>query len=133
MIKPIVKLLATAATAGTIKDFFGGGITPPGPAGNFTDPATALSKMVTFGIRMFVFLASFALLAYLMWGALDWIMSGGEKERLTKAQSKITNAIIGFFIVFIVLSLFGLITGDILGIVTKSPTGDWIFVLPTLK
>ncbi len=33
--------------------------------------------------------------AYLIWGALDWIMSEGDTEKLKNAKNKITHALVG--------------------------------------
>jgi len=106
-----------------------GKITPPVPIDN--DPFIALGKLLSFIVRFLLIGAGFIAGAYLLLGAFDWIMSGGEKEKLQKAQQKIINAIIGLLIVFIVLTLFGLITGDILGIIINTPQG-WQLKIPTL-
>lgn len=107
-----------------------GKITPPGP---FTgDPKAELSRLIAFGIRMTTIVAGFFLLVYLLWGAFDWINSGGDKEKLTKAQQKITQAIIGILIIFVVIGVWGYITGDILGIIKRDPvTGSWSIPFPT--
>jgi hypothetical protein len=76
--------------------------------------------------------AGLFMLFFLLWGALDWVMSEGDKERITKAQKKITNAIIGVLIVVVALTIFGTITGDVLGIIKKTDGGGWIFTLPSL-
>jgi hypothetical protein len=84
-------------------------------------------------INMAIIVAGLFMLFYLLWGGLDWIMSEGDKDKIAKAQKKITNAVIGVLIVVISLTIFGTISGDILGIVKKTDTGGWIFVLPTLQ
>jgi hypothetical protein len=37
---------------------------------------------------------------FLLWGGLQWIMAGGDKEGTEKARKKITAALIGLAIVF---------------------------------
>jgi hypothetical protein len=37
---------------------------------------------------------------FLLWGGLQWIMAGGDKEGTEKARKKITSALIGLAIVF---------------------------------
>ena len=32
----------------------------------------------------------------LLWGAISWILSGGDKAGLESAKGRITNAIVGF-------------------------------------
>lgn len=119
--------------ADDVSDLFGG-ITPP-PAMNVggVDPAQGLGKFVAFGINMFILLAGISLLIYLLWGAFDWISSGGEKEKIAKAQNKITNAVVGIVLVFVVLTLFNLLAGNILGIVVPNGSGGFDIKLPTLE
>ena len=105
--------------------------TPTGTAGN---PSILISFARTLSgiINLFLVVGGLLLLLYLMWGALDWIMSEGDKEKLQKAQHKITQALIGMILVVAVLTIYGLVAGDILGIVIKNPDGSWSFRLPVL-
>ncbi len=116
----------------TIDDVFGQISPPPGSGGlNGGDVGTGLSNLFAVGIRLAFVVAGVALLIYLLWGAIDWIMSGGEKESLEKARSKMTNAIIGILIMVFALALFSVITGNILGIIDISG-GGFKFELPHL-
>lgn len=120
-----------AANDPAIDDLFGG-ISPPAAMNVGGDnPVSGLSKFIGFAINMFIMLAGITLLLYLLWGAFDWISSSGDKEKLTKAQSKITNAVIGMLLVFVVLAVFNLVAGNILHIVDTSGGGFGIN-LPTL-
>ncbi|MCR4276615.1 MAG: hypothetical protein NUV87_00640 [Candidatus Roizmanbacteria bacterium] len=124
-----MKLLADKA----IDDLFGG-ISPP-PAMNVggSDPVKGLGKFIGFGIQMFLLVAGMFLLLYLLWGAFDWIASGGEKEKISKAQSKITNAVIGMVLIFVVLTVFNLLAGNMLGIIDPNSAGGGFGIkLPTL-
>ena len=96
------------------------------------NPEVALGNTISFIVQVFMFIAVFTMLIYLLLGAFDWIVSNGEKEKITKAQNKITNAIVGLLILIVVLVLFGYITGDILHLITKTDSG-WTFNLPTFK
>src|SRR3990167_4723851 len=111
-------------------DIFGRVTPPPGTGGiNNTDPATALSNIIVTGIQLVFFAAGVLLLIYLLWGALDWLMSGGEKEKLQKARDKMIHAVLGILILVAVLTLFTVITGNILGIIDISG-GGFKFPLP---
>ncbi len=96
------------------------------PAGAPTD----LGRFIGLLVNIFITVAGFFVLIYLFSGAFDWIVSGGEKEKLSKAQSKITNAIIGMIMVILALVLFNTIAGNILHIVDTS--GGWSFPIPHL-
>ena len=91
-----------------------------------------LGKLIAFGIQMFIVVAGMFLLLYLLWGAFDWITSGGEKEKITKAQNKITNAFIGMFLIFVVLVVFVAFAGNSLGIISPDGSGGFDIKLPTL-
>ena len=104
--------------------------------GTIAPPQGAPTDLGTFiggGINIFISVAGFFLLLYMLWGGLDWISSNGEKERIAKAQAKITNAVIGMLVVVVALVLFNVIAGNILGIITVSPGGGWQFNLPKLS
>jgi len=109
-----------------------GQINPPAGIGVLGgSPTAALGAIFETGIKLFITASGIALIVYLLWGALDWINSGGEKEKIAKAQAKITNAAIGMILIFVLLAVWGLITGNILGIITIG-NGGIQFNLPTL-
>ncbi|MFA5770644.1 MAG: hypothetical protein WC894_04085 [Patescibacteria group bacterium] len=109
-----------------------GEISPPAAMNiGGSDPVQGLGNFIAFGINMFILVAGLFLILYLLWGAFDWINSGGEKEKISKAQSKITHALIGMFLVFAVLAIFNLFAGRMLGIVEEGGSGFEI-KLPTL-
>ena len=58
-----------------------------------------LSALVVIGVLMFTF--------YLIWGAIDWITSGGDKGRVEAAKGKVTNAVIG---IVVLLSFFAILS-----------------------
>ncbi len=45
----------------------------------------------------------------LVWGAVEWILAGGEKANIEKARGKITGSIIGFVVLAGTLAIFRLI------------------------
>lgn len=50
--------------------------------------------------------AALLLLLYLIWGAIEWITSGGDKGKLEKSRQRITTGVIGIIIVSATISLF---------------------------
>lgn len=115
-----------------MENIFGTISPPPGMDIGGGDPFLGLSNILSFLLRFIIILGGFITGVILLWGAFDWITSGGEKEKLTKAQQKITNAIIGFILIFVVLSVWGLIVGDLFGIIIKEE-GGWRFNLPVIQ
>lgn len=113
-----------------LADLFGK-ITPAGPAA-LSNPATGLGLIIVTGIRLFLFVAMITLLGFMLWGAYDWIISGGDKEAIQKAQAKIRNAVVGMILTIAALAIFVLVGGDILGILKRDAAGNWTFTLPSL-
>ncbi len=66
----------------------------PGPGG-----------ILTFVIRIFFVIAGLAALFQLLMGALAVIMSGGVKENWDKALRKMGSALIGIFLIVVILSV----------------------------
>jgi len=115
-----------------INDIFGTVEPPQGMNFGGNEPVQGFGKFIGFGINIFVTVAGLFLLFYLLWGAFDWINSGGEKEKITKAQNKITNALIGMVLIFVVLAVFNVLAGQLLGIIQINSDGSWGLKLPTL-
>lgn len=91
----------------------------------------SVGKLIGTGIQLFFFVAGLATLLYMLLGAFEWITSNGEKEKLTKAQNKIQSAAIGLVLVVVVLVVFNVIMGTVLG--GKFGIGDgFTFSLPHL-
>lgn len=103
----------------TIKDTFGT-ISPPPALSNFigTDPtgAAGISKFLTNLVALIYTLAAVVFIFMLLWGAYDWITSGGEKEKMQTAKERITQAFVGiilFAAAFAVIAILGRFTGFI--------------------
>lgn len=71
-------------------------------------------------MKFLIPLAGIILLLVLIWGGYDFMMSGGNPEKVKSAKAKITTGIIGFvllvlayLIVRIISFIFGLQTGII--------------------
>ena len=92
---------------------------------------TDTGNFIGGAINIFLIVAGIAMMIYLLWGGFDWITSGGEKEKIAKAQGKLTNAVIGIFIVIFALTLFNFIAGDLLNIIDTSG-GGWKINLPKI-
>jgi uncharacterized membrane protein len=63
------------------------------------------STILSFVIKFFFVIAGIAALIYLLWGALSWVTSGGDKANVEKARDKIVNAIVGILLVIVVVAV----------------------------
>lgn len=66
-------------------------------------------------------IAAIAMFLYLIWGGIEWLTAGGDKQKIENAKKRISNAFIGLAIVgaswavwLLVLHFFG-IEGSICG------------------
>lgn len=101
----------------TVKDTFGR-VEPPVPLLGFLqkDPtgASAISQFLSNFVTLLFSIAAIALIFMILWGALDWLTSGGDKEKLANAQKRIINAFIGiilFATAFAIIRVVGTFTG----------------------
>lgn len=86
-----------------------------------------ISDFLNAGIRFIFIIALLAVLIYLIWGAFDWIISGGDKEAVKSARSKIVNALIGLAILAVAVAIVQL-AGTFVGI---NLFGDLVIPRPT--
>ncbi|HJX45747.1 MAG TPA: hypothetical protein VJ399_01085 [Patescibacteria group bacterium] len=82
---------------------------------NFKFAGQSLGDIINFVIPYIFTAAGLLLLLYLIYGGYHMIISGGEPKALQEARGKVTNALIGFIIVFISYWLVQIV-GKILGI-----------------
>lgn len=76
--------------------------------GNAVSPAMALGNIIVTLWRTAVTLGSIALLVMLIYGALEWILAGGDKGKIESARNRITQSIIGLLVLVgtVAISLF---------------------------
>lgn len=70
---------------------------------------TNFGKLITSGIRIAMIAAGLLTFAFLLWGGLQWIMSGGDKTKYEAARDRITAALIGLAIVAIAWAFMKLV------------------------
>lgn len=67
----------------------------------FNPKITDLPSLITASLEVVFFVAGFLLLYMLLFGAFRYIYSGGNKEQLVKARSRIMWALIGFLVLIV--------------------------------
>lgn len=96
-----------------IRDVFGR-IEPPAPVANLGFGAAGIGNFLTALINLIFSAAGIVFIFMLLWGAFQWLISGGEKEKLAQAQQRIIHALIGlvlFAIAFALIGIIGVFTG----------------------
>ena len=73
-----------------------------------------LGKFINNIITLAFILAILVVLVMLIWGAFEWIVSGGDKEAVGKARGRIINALIGLAVLAVAFALAS-VAGTFLG------------------
>jgi len=68
-----------------------------------------LAAVLGFVIKTFFIISGLAAILFLVLGAFAWITSGGDKEKVSKAQEKIQSAIVGLIILVAVIAVIATI------------------------
>ena len=72
---------------------------------------TIISNVIGF----ITILASIFFITYFIWGAIDWITSGGDSSKVASARNKITQGAIGLILLIASYGMIGLI-GTVTGL-----------------
>ena len=83
---------------------------------------TNISDFINASVRLAFIIALIAVLVMLVWGAIQWIFSGGEKEAVAAARGRIINALIGLAILAVAFAIVSL-AGSFLGLNILKPGG----------
>jgi hypothetical protein len=96
------------------KKLFGSGVKSAPLSGG--DVGSSFAKLFSFGINMLFVVAALFALVYMLWGAFDFITSAGESDKMASARKKMVSAVIGIILIIASLTLWLVLTRDILGI-----------------
>ncbi len=75
---------------------------------------TDLGDFINKSVSLVFIVAVIAVLIMLVWGGLQWILSGGEKEAVGEARRRIVNALIGLAILAVAFAI-AQVAGTFLG------------------
>ena len=82
-----------------------------GTLANQGDAAGKFAGFIALILRLGLIIAAVMSLLYLLWGGLDWVVSGGDKTSVENARNKIVHAIIGLSLVALLVALIQFIGG----------------------
>ena len=93
------------------KDLFGT-VTPPAPAAPFTQGSgqQGIQVFLTNIIGIIYSVAGVIFVFMIIFSAFQWMTSGGDKEAIGKARSRLTHSIIGIVLLaltFVILNVLG--------------------------
>jgi hypothetical protein len=98
-------------------------VQPDGRGSRITGSAgDDLGTLIKNTVTLFFSIGGIGFTIMILWGTVNWILSGGDKEKIAGARKRITTAIVGlvllsltFVIIFVlgqILGLESLYTGD---------------------
>ncbi len=61
--------------------------------------AKDVGSVINFVLRIVMIISILLVFGYLIWGAFEWIVSGGDKTKTEAARNKIISAVVGLIIV----------------------------------
>ncbi len=67
-----------------------------GPAFNHLVATIWRLSLITAGLVVFI---------YFIWGSFEWLIAGGDSEKISKAQKRLTNSMIGFILLLSVVAI----------------------------
>ena len=72
----------------------------PGGAIGGTVSEFTFAGIVSAFLRIMLVAAALIFFFFLVWGGIEWILSGGDKTNTEKARNRITHALVGLVVVF---------------------------------
>src|SRR3990167_2172134 len=73
-----------------------------------------VERIIVNVVGIFFAVGGLGVVVYFVWGAVDWILSGGDKEKVANARKKMTHAIIGLVLLslsFVIINIVGQVVG----------------------
>ena len=123
--------LIKSAYAATINT--GGPIEGPGPFGTgITDAGSISSKtgqLISTLVGSITVIGGLAFVVFFFLGALKWISAGGDKGKVSEAQSQMTNGVIGLVAITAAYFIIGIV-GGVLGLDILNPVKTLFKVTP---
>ena len=70
-----------------------------------------IGELLTNIFNAMIIAGAIILVIMIIWSGIDWMTAGGDKERLQRAQKRLTNALVGFVILICVFAIANFIGG----------------------
>lgn len=80
-----------------------------------SDPGTLLGLIIKNTIVILFTVGAIGFTFMILWGAVGWILSGGDKEKIAGARKRITTALVGLVLLSLTFVIM-LVVGQILGL-----------------
>lgn len=74
-----------------------------------TDGLGFFEKLIPSAVGLLFIVGGVSFFFMLVWGAISWILSGGDKAHLESAKGRITSAVMGIILLIASFAIVGLI------------------------
>lgn len=91
---------------------------------------TNVGTMIQSALSIVMLIAGILVFAYLIWGGIEWLTSGGDKQKTEDAKKRITSALTGLAIIGASWAIM-LLIGNFFGLDTLFTEGGEGIELPT--
>lgn len=99
----------------------------PADLGNPSDSVGYLGKLIPAIVTLILVVGAIIFFFNLVVGAIAWISSGGDKQKLESARGRITTAIIGLVILFAAFAIIRIIQ-DFFDVEILTLDIGWLFI-----
>ncbi len=107
------------------------GIGPLGTVGSLSEALGKFTNVISTAIGIITIFAGIWFILQIFIGAFQWLSSGGDKQGAENARKRLTNAVVGLFVVvasYALISLVGLVFGfkilDVAGVFNNLPVSQ---------
>lgn len=75
---------------------------PKGSPGSLLDPSEplTLARIINMSIPILFTIAGLTLFVYFLWGGFKFLTSMGDEQAVAEAKGMLTNAVVGFVVIF---------------------------------
>ena len=77
--------------------------------GKTNDPTGFLGAFIPKLITIGLIIAVITFVFVILWSGISWMSAGGDKQKIEDARSRLTNGIMGLFVVFFVFVIVQLV------------------------
>ena len=85
------------------------------PPPEFVKSGICINTIISFALGVLLAIGVLAAVAFLIWGAIKWITSGGDKTKVTSARETLVASIIGLVVLLLTFVILNFVV-QLLGV-----------------
>ena len=68
-----------------------------------------MQQLLSNALTIFIVIGAFLLVIYIVWAGMQWISSGGDKQKVATARGRLTSAVVGFILLMVAVGVINLV------------------------